>query len=82
MSVPSAVVKVVRDSKFLMAWLVAFCFILIKTKTTGQWTHALNLTQDPHRALPPLLLELKFFPITVLKVSLSPCEAALSEPLV
>lgn len=67
-SVPNAV-KVVRDSKLLMAWLVAFCFILIKTKTAGQWTPALNLARDPHQALPPLLLELNFFPIAVLNMS-------------
>lgn len=31
-SVPNAVAKVVRDSKLLMAWLVAFRFILIKNE--------------------------------------------------
>lgn len=63
----------------MMVWLVAFGFILIKTKTTGQWKPALNLTQEQHQALPPQLLEFKLFPIMIMvfKMSFVPREAAI-----
>lgn len=60
-----------------MVWLVAFCFILIRMKTTDQWKPALSLTQDQPHAPPPRLREVEFLPIMVFKMSLDLREAAI-----